>query len=204
MSDARWQNELLDRLKDGQVEEVANTISEKRRREHGDALLPATAYANRAKALLLLSYADLQLSSTQRACVGPSLALSELLAEKPIEVGRRLLDATGGAFRCDTMTEWLRHDPCGDYAMEFACDDEIIASPLAMAELYAHTRLSEASNSAQLQLLMTSRIGQGIKTTRDDNCRLCCAPKTNYNWGELHELPKLPRHWGCRCMYLIW
>ncbi len=154
-----------------------------------------------AKWLVGHSYDDLDLDNEHRRLVGAQLALSDMLGEGTEKAGKRILNTIGREFSCRPLEEFLRQEPCGGYAS--GRDPE---KPADLAELYAHTKLFEASAVTMLAEYRSLHFAKGIEITRaDDGCRMCDKGKVErYTWNQRHKIPKLPRHWGCRCVYSAW
>ncbi len=153
-----------------------------------------------ASYLLSHNYDDLPLSENQRKEVGMLMALSVLLGESYEQAGKRLLSLDNGEFTWAVFGNVLRTNPCCGFAA--TCDPD---DPKAIAELYARTRIAEASVNRDFEALDSSRIGKGIRIlpANGDNC-IKCHNKRHFLWSELHEVPKLPRQWGCQCIYAVW
>jgi len=154
-----------------------------------------------ARYLLNYPYQDLDVSDGQRKEIGTRLALSNLLGEHVSDAGKRLLDVTNGTLPCAPLVEFLRNSPCGGYASNMDPD-----KPENLAELYAHTRLFEASSLREIASLKASKVGKGIEIlpVGNDQCSICNGGKLKYRWSDVSKMPMLPRHWGCRCTYVGW
>ena len=96
--------------------------------------------------LLEHNYDDLPLSENQRKEVGMLLALSVLLGESYEQAGKRLLSLDNGEFAWAVFGNVLRTNPCCGFAT--SCDPD---DPKAIAELYAHTHMTEASVNRDLR-----------------------------------------------------
>ncbi len=151
--------------------------------------------------LLARSYDELPLLENERKEVGVRLSLSAMLGETYEEAGRRILGVTNGEFGWAVFANVLRTDPCCGYAKTCNLDD-----PLEVARMYARMRMSEAYTSLDLEKLSVSRLGKGIRIlpANGDHCVSCTKGKHQYSWSELQDLPRLPRHWGCQCIYAAW
>ncbi len=150
--------------------------------------------------LLRHSYADLDLSDEQRREVGCILALSHMLGEPTHEMAGRLLKVANGAFHCATLQEWLRRERCGDVAKGMEADN-----PLDLAYLYGHTRIGEAVCAMSLKQIVESLGRSGnveFLPASESGCTICNHGRRRYGLSELGTMPRLPRHWGCRCVYL--
>ena len=159
-----------------------------------------SASLENARYLLDHPYADLQVDDACRGEIGAILALHGMLGSSIILMGRALVDVCGGRLRCQPLQEFLAN-PTGHMATDRDPD-----SPRDIALLYAHTMWFRASSEAQLRGLSSDHIGKGIElsTIEDEPCQVCHKGKLKYRWSELDRLPRLPRHWGCRCTYLAW
>ncbi len=137
-----------------------------------------------------------------RRRVAATLALSQLLGVGGFEPARRVMELSAEPFRCHSVEQFLREHPDAGRAAEYEPDD-----PGAVAEVYVRTRLAEAYAERSIHDLLGTREwsrGVRISTIEDAPCLLCHENKTRYTWDEIRELPKLPRHWGCRCSYVLW
>ena len=143
-----------------------------------------------------------------RRLVGAHLALGVLLGERPVAIAARLLHLTAGQFTCPTLEAFLRHNPPGKLWFYFNPN-----RPRDRAALYAQTRCVEAAAAVRLQHLLEGSVpmpperdsqGIAIRYAAGHPCVICHRSKRQYRWSELDDLPKLPRHWGCRCMYVPW
>lgn len=178
---------------------------------HGDQIasqgLPPSLVAN-ASFLLTLSYDDLPYPAEVRRLVGAQLALGVLLWERPEVIAVRLLRLTNGQFACPSLEAFLRHNPPGRLWFYFNPN-----RPQDRAALYAQTRCVEAAAAGRLTRLLEASLPmaresghQGIEImyAAGHQCATCRQSKRHYRWSDLDSLPKLPRHWGCRCMYVAW
>jgi hypothetical protein len=150
--------------------------------------------------LLTQDHADLELGREAQRAVAIALTVGKLLGESQADIAQRLLDVTGETVPCPSLRGFLKN-PCGGYASGFRHDE-----PWDLAELYVHTMLFQASGERDLAGLMKDReygIGVRILNTPDDGCRVCNEGQLVYRWREIAAIPKLPRHWGCRCCYTI-
>ena len=71
--------------------------------------------------------------------------------------------------------------------------------------LYIHYGLFKASNQHSLKDLLSHKSGDGIeivKAEESDGCSICGSVKDVYLWKEVKDIPKLPLHYGCRCLYV--
>ena len=158
-----------------------------------------TASSEQAVYLVRHSYDDLPLPENQRRLVGAHLALSALLGSAYADAARRLLAVTNGSFSCPLLDEFLRGDPAGSFAGDFAGEEGV-----NVAYLYAHSRLREATETTNLRELVSTHFGQGVAIRHDGGCKICDRRKHKYRWSEISSIPKLPLHWGCDCSYEAW
>jgi len=161
-----------------------------------------------ASYLLTLPYNDLPYPAELRRLVGAHLSLGVLLWERPEAMAVRLLQLTDGQFSCPSLETFLRHNPPGTLWFRFNPN-----RPQDRAALYAQTRCVEAVAAGRLKRLLERSVpmqrerghqGIAILYAAGHRCSTCLRSKRQYHWSELDSLPKLPRHWGCRCMYAIW
>jgi hypothetical protein len=158
--------------------------------------------------LLTLPYDDLLYAAEVRRLVGAQLALGVLLWERPEAIAMRLLGLTDGQFTCPSLDAFLRHNPPGKLWFYFNPN-----RPQDRAALYAQTRCVEAAAAVRLKRLLAARDatprafgpqGIAIRYAGGHQCAVCLQGRRHYRWSECDELPKLPRHWGCHCMYVAW
>jgi hypothetical protein len=157
-----------------------------------------------ASLLLKQQYADVPCDWPSRRRIGARLALSLLLGEKTSKAGDRLLDLFDGQFACPDLSTWLSGRPKTHMAAGVDPDD-----PKDLAYLYAHTKMSEASSHRERLdwgKLKASNVGKGIQivVAEPNCCSECRKGKKKFRWTELSDVPVLPRHWGCRCLYVVW
>jgi len=149
--------------------------------------------------LLAGQYTDLELPQDKRKLVAAYLALADLLGEGFGWMAERLVSLVGGVLQCPSLLSWLRDESRGTstiYSSDALKD---------VAELYAHTKFMEASASVSLEDLLNSRVGKGIEILPPDSeCVLCNRRPLRFSWSQVGQLPRLPRHWGCRCVYVAW
>lgn len=131
--------------------------------------------------------------------IAAQLVLAQMMGEDGLKWTRRVLEVTGGAFECPDIDDFL-HDPVGGYASGI---DR--TNPQEVADLYLHTLSFRASAMTSLKKLRTQRSlglkGIEILNVRDQPCRVCDAGRHKFSFAQLADLPALPRHWGCRCLY---
>lgn len=143
-----------------------------------------------------------QHSQDYRRQVAAMLSLSALLGLTGFEPARRIMGLTGGDFRCEPLERFMRdhskHGRPGEYDPD---------SPESVADIYVRTKLAEAYAERNIEnIFLTRQWSRGIRisTINDHHCPLCHLQKSHYTWDEITELPRLPRHWGCRCSYTTW
>jgi hypothetical protein len=169
---------------------------------------PTPSLMENASHLLTLPYDDLPYAAEVRRLAGAQLALGVLLWERPEAIAVRLLRLTDGQFTCPSLDAFLRHNPPGKLWFYFNPN-----RPQDRAALYAQTRCLEAAAAVRLKRLLEvsaamprklSRPGIAIRYAGSHECVICLQGQRHYRWSELSNLPKLPRHWGCHCMYVAW
>jgi len=215
MRDADFEQPALQALLQGHVTEAVRLIAHIESPSPGvdrpgqaasqgipPSLVDAASY------LLTLLYDDLPYPAELRRLVGAQLSLGVLLWERPDAIALRLLRLTDGQFTCPALEMFLRHHPPGRLWFHFNPN-----RPQDRAALYAQTRCVEAAAAVRLKSLLAAnaptqrgRGYQGIEILygAGHQCEMCLESKRQYRWEELENLPKLPRHWGCRCMYMAW
>lgn len=151
---------------------------------------------------------ELALGDNERRKVAEVLAIGCLIGERHEDVAQRILALTGGNFPCTSLIEFLSSDPCGGFAKRFKPDN-----PKDLAELYCHTKRFQASNECALQEMLQKPWLTGVeilvpspeRTHKDyyDYCSLCESGRKKFSKSEIDQIPRLPRHWGCRCLFLL-
>ncbi|MFN0012098.1 MAG: SAP domain-containing protein [Phycisphaerales bacterium] len=206
---AEWERTLLDLLLAGKVAEVAAEIDRHKAAESGEPrpafVLSASAYVACATCVLGLDYRDVALPPEAACYVGPAIALGLMLGSTLPEATKRVLALTGGRFSCPALERWLAGEPCGSFALKCVPrpTDTEERRAKRLAHIYVHTKMFTGSNAARLEAYMSNKWSDGIEVLTAEACPVCDGPRTVYLWGELADLPKLPRHWGCRCMYVL-
>ncbi len=201
--------DLLSLLRAGDLDGALDKLSPFREdpvRDHGmDPSEPLQEDRSTLRAVRLLhhSYSDLPYSEETRREIGVRLALVSIGGGFLREAADHILEVTEGKFSCPALEEFLQA-PCGGYARRHKPDN-----PRHLARLYAHTRSFECGAALTLDDLLThhgSRFIIGIKILlpKDEPCPMCSPAKLEYRWAEIDGLPRLPRHWGCRCGYVAW
>jgi ribosomal protein S27E len=157
-----------------------------------------------AEYLVNFLYEDLPFDAQKRRKIGAALALSIFLGESAGEGARRLLVETNNSFSCKALEEFLRTE-AGSTNLGIENDHDLF-SPGSLAFFYAGTRMFAATAQADLNQLVSDRVGKGIKILNSpgDGCKICARGKLSYRWSEIDQLQKIPRHWGCTCCYCAW
>jgi hypothetical protein len=79
--------------------------------------------------------------------------------------------------------------------------------------LYAQTHCVEAAAAVRLRHLWEGRVPMppeggsqriAIRYAAGHPRGICHQSERQYRWSEPDDLPKLPGHWGCRWMYVLW
>lgn len=168
---------------------------------HPDLVTPAI--------LLEQEHAELSATPEQRRAVAIELAVSCLFGtygEDSIRVAEYVLLALGGRISCPALEAFMLQ-PCNRYVATYR-----LTEPLDVAQVYMLTMHTRAAVQRQLQQLRSSRnrlsdiIGVKILPVgRGQPCAICDAGPLALRWEEFERSPApLPRHWGCRCVYLAW
>lgn len=219
---AQLVQEYLDKQESEREEMEQNTLALLRCHKTPEALRLVEKYQSRqpwfeakeiatscpeAEYLLSNSCQDLTLSEVRRQEVTATLALSALLNECAQNTAQRFIKAINGEYDCPGMGDFIRTAPRSVVYRVFGIQDEAEELPNDfLAAEYAYTKLAEASNWRCLQELLNCHEGKGVTILyqESDKCSLCARGKHSFRWNEIHELPKLPRHWGCTCCYVAW
>lgn len=141
---------------------------------------------------------DLDVPDELKPRIRVELATSDLMGERPEEWGRRVLAVTGGSLPSASLDAFLR-DPCGGFASSFEPDDVE-----GRAELWAHTHIFRASARSQLAEYRRTRAADGVSILGGEECDVCSKGPRNFPWNRADDIPLLPRHYGCRCLYVAW
>jgi len=153
-----------------------------------------------ASLLLQYTYDDLGLDAASRRKVAVQMALAELLGLGPRELRGPIKEATGSDhLPCDALQQYLRSAPSCEYVHGRSWD-----STDDLVEVYCNTYQVRAANQAELEQLRVEHTGKGVLVDCIDDCPECRRGKHTFRWSEMHMLPVLPRHWGCRCLYAAW
>lgn len=143
------------------------------------------------------------MEESKRREIGVQLAFSNMMGESFLDAARHVLGVAEGQFSCPELKVFLQSE-LGCKWRGQAFDDE--ESPLTLADLYAKTRISEAVCFADLNEYKRERFGKGIEiqVCQGDKCPICSKGQHKFRWSEIESLPKVPRHWGCLCLYAAW
>ncbi|MCE5200868.1 hypothetical protein LLG39_18050, partial [bacterium] len=138
--------------------------------------------------LMLLDYSDLDVSKEIRSHIAAEIALSLITGEGWRKTAKRLIVITGEPFPCPDLAKYAEVN----YA-------EI---PLA----YIQTKACQATAIANIKTYKAQRnIIKGIQLSPCNSaCEFCFKGAGKYTWDEIDQMPTLPRHWGCRCIYIPW
>ena len=148
--------------------------------------------------LLKQRYADLEIPESSNGEIAVRLALLSLGFGK----AELLLEVTGSTFSCPSMVDFIISDACP------RLKDQYNVSKISdMLSVYVHTKLNEANGEAELaELQRESDVVKGVEIlpVRGDNCKICSRGNKKHLFSDLGQMPRIPRHWGCRCCYLSW
>ncbi|MED3396732.1 MULTISPECIES: Rho termination factor N-terminal domain-containing protein [Bacillus cereus group] len=153
---------------------------------------------NRCNEIFNLNFLDLDNTEEFKSQIKKHLIIGELLGEHIDEMTNRFLDETTEEIKCSSLDSFLKN-PHGGYAsrMKSSNNDKV--------RLYCHYALFKATNQQKLNNLLSIRAGDGIeilKAEEPEGCSICGSVKDVYLWKEVKDIPKLPLHFGCRCMYV--
>lgn len=102
----------------------------------------------------------------------------------------------------------MLRSPIG-YAMEFVHepdpeDEETEADrrpdDMDYAQLYAMTKVYEGSNLQRLRQYLDMHMST-ITILADNVCQCCFHAAAECGVCPISDAPRLPHHWGCRCIY---
>ena len=157
---------------------------------------------SQAKILLNYDYTDLKMSDTDRKVVASCIAMSDLIGEVTKHTAENILRFIDGYFICPSLAEYIESRPKA--ALFKNLDDEDLRE---IPSIYFITKTFEAQNAVQLHELISLKTFNGVEIMKivDDKCPECGSKlKKKYSWNQIHLIPKLPLHWGCRCSYMMW
>lgn len=215
----RARPEMMELVLRGKLTEaavVAVAVADARARDRGEEkenfLIPATSLPDLFFATWHLDYSDLVTTDANHRLIAATMTVEKMLGGGAA-CGPKLIAILGGSFPCPSLVAWLKGDPCGCMSTECVPEmDEEEEGPLdkatwvpdvyTLAYLYCHTKGSEARNESHLAHIFRHGYGVRIMAAPESNwCRMCHGQRLDFPIGDLAELPKLPRHWGCRCFY---
>ncbi|MBC2686478.1 hypothetical protein HAU06_20600 [Bacillus toyonensis] len=145
-----------------------------------------------------LTFQDLDNTVEYKKLMKMHLIISELLGEGIDKTSCRFLSETTEEIKCSSLEKFLEN-PHGGFGsrMSSSNNDKV--------QLYLHYVLFQASNQRKLNTLLSYKAGDGIeilKTENPEECSICGNVKNIYLWDEVKNIPKLPLHFGCRCLYV--
>ena len=149
-----------------------------------------------------ISYNDLKNTPEFIRMIKAEIALCELLGENQDKAYNRLICRTSEEINCPILEKYL------DSKTEGGMIKNLEVNIKNLTFVYMHTKSFEASNNVELRKIIDSisrGIGNGIEILppNSDECRICHSAKMIYKKRELNKIPKLPKHYGCRCMYIM-
>ncbi len=149
-----------------------------------------------------LNYNDLKNTPEFIKVLKAEIALCELLGERQMKIYNRLMNRTLEEINCPSLEKYLGGK------VEGGMINGLEVNTKNLTFVYTHTKSFEACNNVELRSLIDSinrGIGNGIEILppNNDKCRVCHPEKMKYRKGKLNKIPKLPRHYGCRCMYIM-
>ncbi|OSY02083.1 hypothetical protein BTJ45_01146 [Bacillus mycoides] len=153
---------------------------------------------NRCNEILNLNFLDLDNTDEFKNQLKKHLIIGELLGEGMDVMTKRFLDETTEEIKCSSLDSFLKN-PHGGYASRTK------SSNTDKIGLYIHYALFKASNQHSLKDLLSYKSGDGIeilKSEEPEGCSICGSVKDVYLWKEVKDIPKLPLHYGCRCLYV--
>ncbi|HDR4897344.1 TPA: Rho termination factor N-terminal domain-containing protein [Bacillus cereus] len=155
---------------------------------------------NTSSEIFNLTFHDLDNTEEFKKLIKKHLIIGELLGEEIGKISNSFLAETTEEIKCSSLESFLKN-PHGGYAsrMNSSNNDKV--------ELYLHYVLFKASNQKRLNNLLSVKAGDGIeilKTESPEECSICGNVKSIYLWDEVEYIPKLPLHFGCRCLYIAY
>lgn len=141
-------------------------------------------------------YGDLNHSAEEKQAIRAGMVFASMIggSMRGAELAFR---HTAGEFRCPSLEEFLRSSQCEGFSASNDTDD-----PMSRFDLYHHTKTMAALQADNLKQLLAEVGVEGIEILPVEGCSLCNKGKLVYRRSELSKIPRLPRHWGCRCTYL--
>lgn|GEM_PF-4387820 len=149
-----------------------------------------------ASILMNHSYSDLMTDEASKKEISAHIAFCQLMNKSVQEAGDGMLLLLGDAI------------PCPDLINYCESIDEDITDQEYLAYIYANTKIALAENQVRLKSFTTDiceSFNRVEISCMDDaeSCSLCKKEKDIYNLSDIESIPVLPRHWGCRCGYMI-
>jgi len=150
-----------------------------------------------AKQVLSDSFSELSNSDEYKESLRCFIAFLAWINAYPSRHIQEFTEITCEQFSCFDIDEYITHNYSFD---EYDIDPKL--------ELFIRTKMSRARSTLWLTKVYnesTMALTKGIKIfTTGDGCTLCEKSKKNYKWKDVLDMPAIPMHWGCRCMYLLW
>ena len=150
---------------------------------------------------------DLSLTDPERKEVAAVMGLSCLLGENPAACAHRILARTGGNFSCPSLEQFAKENLQGVASHVFADSDLTNLAPQELVWVYVQTYFSKAHQASILKSFRESSSVEWVEVLVGEGnppCKICNAAQLRYRIPELEGDPKLPRHWGCNCLYVPW
>ena len=155
--------------------------------------------------ILKLDFKDSNIPYSKHKKISAAIALYHVLGISIYDMTIKVQEIINMPFYCDDLFEFTRNNSTymtNDIHQSIKNGDTI--NDFDLLNIYIHTKLFLAINKVNLEYLTKYRTGLGIKINCADDCPICKAQKRFYKWNEIHTVPKLPIHWGCRCIYTSW
>ncbi|MBU3154479.1 hypothetical protein [Clostridium estertheticum] len=156
---------------------------------------------DRVREIYKLDYSDLNNTPEFINDLKDEVVLCELLGQNNERVYDRLKMRTTEEINCPTLEKYLSKQPEGRMLKSLGNRVE------DMTFVYSHTKYFEASNNVELRKLIqsiNSGMGDGIEILNTKvGCTVCNSGKLKFSKKALDKVPKLPRHYGCRCIYVL-
>ncbi len=170
----------------------------------GDLTLLGDSYAGHAASFLSNPYNDINIRPEIRKEIAVLFAVTHLSGDpRTYKMAKRVLEITGGNFDCLDLLEFCKSSR-GKVALEmmssYKKEEKIV-------ELYFFTMQNRIIHEHNLADLLKFKYGKGVRITPiidGSCCSACKRGKQTFTWNEIHKLPKVPRHWGCRCGIMAW
>jgi hypothetical protein len=141
-------------------------------------------------------YSDLGHTGAEKQAIKAGMTLASMTGS--VMRGAELaLRHTAGTFSCPSLEEFLRSPQCEGCAASHDVED-----PTSRFDLYYHTKSMAALLEENLQGLLANAEVGGIEILPVEGCALCNRGRLTFSRSDLSKMPRLPRHWGCRCTYL--